>query len=200
MRCPYIDTGMNGEFMKNKTICSMILIGLLVLLAGCASRGSVQSFSRADASIAHIQAVAVLPFEGSETAPRVREFAMTQVLAQGLFDVIDKGRVDSFLAQEAIAPGTPLDAPTLRRLGQIINVQAFMLGSVEQGSDARGSAVYPEISMTLRLIDAETGVLLWQASGRGSGYSLADRLFGLAPKDHFQVTMDLLARLLATMG
>ncbi len=191
---------MNGEFMKNKTISSMILIGLLVLLAGCASRGSVESFNRADAGFAHIQAVAVLPFEGSDAAPRVREFAMTQVLAQGLFDVIDKGRVDSFLAQEAIAPGTPLDAPTLRRLGQVINVQAFMLGSVEQGSDARGSAVYPEISMTLRLIDAETGVLLWQASGRGSGYSLADRLFGLAPKDHFQVTMDLLARLLATMG
>ncbi|MBD1401100.1 hypothetical protein [Pelovirga terrestris] len=186
--------------MMKKTINAMILVALVLLLAGCASRPSVQSFSRTDASLAHIQAVAVLPFEGSDTAPRVREFAMTQVLAQGLFDVIDKGRVDSFLAQEAIAPGTPLDAPTLRRLGQIINVQAFMLGSVEQGSDARGSAVYPEISMTLRLIDAETGVLLWQASGRGSGYSLADRLFGLAPKDHFQVTMDLLARLLATMG
>ena len=190
----------NGVIMKNKTIISMIMVGLLLLLAGCASRTSVQSFNRADASIAHIQAVAVLPFEGSDRAPRVREFAMTQVLAQGLFDVVDKGRVDSFLAQEAIAPGTPLDAPTMRRLGQIINVQAFLLGSMEQSTDTRGTAVYPEISMTLRLIDAETGVLLWQASGRGSGYSLMDRLFGLAPKDHFQVTMDLLRRLLGTMG
>ena len=186
--------------MKTKAIISVFVVSVLLLLAGCASRGSVQSFNRADASIAHIQAVAVLPFEGSDSAPRVREFAITQVLAQGLFDVIDKGRVDSFLAQEALAPGTPLDAPTLRRLGQIINVQAFLLGSVEQSRDSRGSAIYPEISMTLRLIDAETGVLRWQASGRGSGYSLVDRLFGLAPRDHFQVTMDLLARLLATMG
>lgn len=185
--------------MNNKTIVGVFLIALVLLVTGCSGKGGIRSYMRENVSLAHIERIAVLPFEGSANAPRIREFTMTQVLSTGMFDVVDKGRVDSFLAQEAITPGMPLDAPTLRRLGQIVNVQAFMLGSVEQVTEARGSAQFSEITMTLRLIDAETGTLLWQASGLGSGYSLADRLFGMSPKDNFQVTMGLLRRLLSTM-
>ena len=61
------------------------------------------------------------------------------------------------------------------------------------------NAGFSEIIMTLRLIDSETGTLLWQASGRGSGYSLSDRLFGVAPKDDFSVAMDLLSELIETI-
>ena len=141
----------------------------------------------------------MLPFEGGGRAPRIRELTMTQLLATDLFDVVDKGRVDNILAQEAIAPTAPLDTFTIRRLGETLDVQAVLLGSVEQLGQSRGNAVFNEITMTMRLIETETGQLLWQASGRGSGYSLADRLFGFAPKDSFEVTMELLNKLFATM-
>jgi len=183
----------------HKKVIGLILFSMLLTLWGCGSGSVTKSFMREDASLAHIQTVAVLPFEGGGNAPRIREFAMTQVLSTGTFDVVDKGRVDNLLQQEAIAGGAPLDASTIRRLGQRLNVQAFILGSVQQVVQSRGSASFPEITMTLRLIDSETGTLLWQASGRGSGYSLSDRLFGMAPKDSFEVTMDLLRDLLATM-
>jgi hypothetical protein len=70
---------------------------------------------------------------------------------------------------------------------------------VEQTTDSRGSAVFPEIVMTLRLIDGESGLILWQASGKKSGYSAAHRLIGVAPKDSFELTMELLRELFATM-
>jgi hypothetical protein len=54
--------------------------------------------------------------------------------------------------------------------------------------------------MTLRLIDCETGLVLWQASGQASGYSVLDRLFGFAPKDSFDLTMNLLDHLFATIN
>ena len=171
----------------------------MLLVTGCASDTKIRSFLRADASLAHIETVAVLPFEGAGDAPRIREFTMTQVLATGLFDVVDKGRVDSFLAQEGIAQGVPLDAATLRRLGQIVGAQAIMLGSADVLTDSRGNAQFMEMTVTLRLIDAETSTLLWQASGMGTDYSVGDRMFGMAPKDNFEVTMDLLNRLLATI-
>jgi len=183
----------------NKKLMGIVLSGMLLFLSGCGSGSITQSFLRENASLGHIQTVAVLPFEGGGNAPRIREFTMTQVLASGLFDVVDKGRVDNLLQQEAIAEAAPLDAATIRRLGQRLKVQAFILGSVKQEVESRGSASFPEITMTLRLIDSETGTLLWQASGRGSGYSVADRLFGMAPKDSFQVTMDLLRDLFATI-
>jgi TolB-like protein len=182
-----------------KKIIGIMLSGLLLGLPGCGGSSMIKSFVRENVSLAHIQRVAVLPFEGGGNAQRIREYTMTQLLASGIFDVVDKGLVDSVLAQEAIGPGTPLDKSTMKRLGQLLNVQAFILGSVEQGTTSRGNASFAQVTMTMRLIDSETGVLLWQASGRGSGFSLADRLFGMAPKDSFQVTMGLLEDLFKTM-
>ena len=184
----------------NRTLIGIILVGTLLNVTSCGGGSMTKSFLREEVSLGHIQTVAVLPFEGDRNAPRIREFAMTQMLTSGLFDVADKGRVDFILDQEAIIrAGTPLDIATIRRLGQLLNVQAILFGSVTQETESRGNAVYPEITMTLRLIDCETGTLLWQASGRGSGYAVSDRLFGFAAKDAFQVTMDLLNNLFATI-
>ncbi len=187
-----------GRIMVKK-IYGLLLASLMLYLPGCGSGSMIEAFMRENASLAHIKTVAILPFEGGGRAPRLREFTMTQVLAAGTFDVVDKGQVDNLLMQEAIAEAAPLDAATIRRLGQRLKVQAFIIGSVEETTGSRGNAVYPEITMTLRLIDSETGTLLWQATGRGSGFSVADRLFGTAPKDSFEVTMMLLNDLFATM-
>jgi len=184
----------------HKKIIVIIVASMLLYLPGCGGgKTPTQSFTRENINLALIQTVAVMPFEGGGRAPRIREFTMTQLLATDIFDVIDKARVDVFLQQEALTPGAPIDAFTIRRLGESLDVQAVLFGSVEEYSESRGSAVFSEITMTLRLIECETGVLLWQASGRGSGYSLADRLFGFAPKDSFQVTLNLLNELFATM-
>lgn len=184
--------------MKLNLIVMTVLIGV-VFLSGCGRPNLVQSYMRENASLAYVKSVAVLPFEGSKRAPRIRELTTTQLLASGLLDVIDKGRVDSFLELEAIKPQTALDNITIKRMGESLKVNAFLLGSVEESEAVRGNSKYSEMIITLRLIDAETGLLLWQASGRGSGYSLTDRLFGFAPKDSFTVTLDLLTALFATM-
>lgn len=185
-----------------KTLSGVLLGAVVLALAGCGARPQVKAFVRPEVNLAYIRTVAVLPFEQQAgAAEQIREIAITQVLASGLFDVLDKGRVDSALVEEAIARGNPIDNPTLRRLGQRLGVQAFLLGSVDQAGEGRaGSSTYPEVTLTLRLIDAEAGTLLWQASGRGSGYSLADRLFGLRPQNSFEVTLKLLDRLLGTLG
>ena len=184
----------------NKTIIGIILAAMLLHLSGCgAGKMPIKSFTRENANVLLIQKVAVLPFEGGGRAPRIRELTMTQLLALDIFDLVDKGRIDQIFQQEAIPPTAPLDTATIQRLGETLDVEAVLLGSVEQIGQSRGSAVFTEITMTLRLIDCETGQLLWQASGRGSGYSLADRLFGFAPKDSFDVTMELLSELFATM-
>ena len=183
-----------------KKIIGIILASMILVLTGCGmGKTPTTSFIRENSNLALIQTVAVLPFEGGGRSPRIRELTMTQLLATDIFDLVDKGRVDIFLRQEAITPGAPIDLFTLRRMGESLNVQAALFGSVEQISESRGSAVFSEMTMTLRLIECETGVLLWQASGIGSGYSLADRLFGFAPKDSFQVTLELLDELFATM-
>jgi curli biogenesis system outer membrane secretion channel CsgG len=189
-----------------KKIIGLMLVLMLSALLGCSSH-LTKSFLREDVDFSYIQTLAVLPFEnlgpgGPAAAQRIREITITQVLVYGIFDVVDRGRVDSMLREEAIDIGAAaaIDPITLKRLGQRLGVQAFMMGSVEQVSDAKtGTAVYPETTITLRLVDVDSGKVLWQATGRGSGYSLLDRLFGVAPKDAFRVTVDLIGRMLNTI-
>jgi PBP1b-binding outer membrane lipoprotein LpoB len=180
-----------------KKILASILLSVFLFLTSCSGPAPLESYVRENTNISLIRIIAVLPFEGE--SGRMRELAITQLLANDIFDVVDKGLVDKFLQQEAIAPGSPLDIFTLRRLGESLGVKAVMLGSVQDVTNSRGTSSYPEITMTLRLIECETGQVLWQASGVGSGYSTADRLFGMAPRDKFQVTMDLLYDLMVTM-
>jgi hypothetical protein len=51
----------------------------------------------------------------------------------------------------------------------------------------------------MRLVDVDTAVILWQASGYGSGYCLWKRLFGLAPRDIFQVGLGTIEDMLETL-
>jgi TolB-like protein len=188
--------------MQKIVLTGWILIVTLVL-AGCSSRTVSESFVREEVDFAFVQKIAVLPFENNsddEYAPeRARDITITQVLAYGLFDTVEKGLVDSVLYEEALEPGTPLDPLTLKRLGQRLKVQAFIIGTVDlAGTGKVGPSSYPEMALTLRLIEANSGMILWQASGNYSGESTSGRLFGLKPDDQYQITIKLVRKLLRT--
>jgi TolB-like protein len=183
----------------------MMLVFVLFSLAGCSAKNNLDFFVRQEVSLDYFKTVAVLPFNNYTADPyvtlRCREILMTEMMASGLFEVVEKGQVDSRLKEEAIDWGAPLDAPLLRRLGQRLGVQGLLMGSVDDVGESRiGNSVYPELSITMRLVDTESGMIIWQASGRGSGYSVWGRLFGVGFKDSFEVTLELIRTLLASMG
>jgi len=166
----------------------------------------MESFLRADVDLAYVTKVAVVPFENNSkdqfAAERIRGLAITQILAQGLFDVVDRGLVDSALREEAIDLNkAPMDAATMKQLGQRLVVQAFLLGSIDQaGGVQRGNSSFPELSVTLRLVDSNTGMIFWQASGNRTGDSMGKRLFGFSSDDDFKIALNLLKQLLATIS
>lgn len=187
-----------------KTRLTIFLLILVFSLGACGVKTHRQSFLREDAELGYVRTVAVLPFENNSgdeyAAARARDLTITLALAMGLFDVVDKSLVDSVLREEAIDPGVPLDNPTIRRLGQRLNVQALLMGSVNNAEEGRkGNFTFPELALTFRLIDVGTSTVLWQASGYGSGYTLWGRLFGLAPRDTFQVGRATIERMLDTL-
>ena len=173
----------------------------LLNMLGCSSGKMLSaSYLRPDTSLAHIQTIAVMPFEGEGRAERIRELTITNLLASGSFEVLDKGEVDSTLVQEGIFDGNaPMDLYDIKRLGNMLNIQALLFGTVDIAWQTRGSASFTVITITFRLIDTETGTLLWQTSGKGDGYSYLDRTLGLRPKDDFVLTLELLNELFATL-
>ena len=182
----------------------LIVLFLAVAVSGCSAKGRVESFSRENIDIGFVRSMAMLPLQNNSNdeyvSERVRDITMTQILSQGIFDVIDKGVVDSLLHEEAIDPGKPLDRQALRRIGQRLNVQAVMLGTIDLAAEGRkGAVVYPELSVTLRRLEVESGLVIWQASGHENGDSVWRRLFGLATVGPFEVTLSLVNKMLATI-
>ena len=192
--------------MMRKNFISLLFLFTLWGLSGCGGSTNMESFLREEVDLTYVVKVAVVPFENISkdqyAAERLRGMVITQILAQGLFDVVDKGLVDSALREEAIdLDKGPMDAGSLKRLGQRLNVQAFLLGTIDQsGAVQRGSTSYPELSITLRLVDTNTGMIFWQASGSRSGDSMGKRLFGLGSDDEFKIALKLLRQILASIS
>ena len=185
----------------------LVFIGYITVLAmmlvSCGKKTVTESFLREDVDFSFVQRIAVLPFDNNsqdEFAPgRLRDVTITHVLSLGLFDVVEKDLIDSVLYDEAIDPGSAIDPLTLKRMGNRLNVQGFLLGTVDlAGMNRVGSTSYPELAVTLRLVEAESGMILWQASSSFSGESLSNRLFGTKGDDAFQVTVKLIRGLLRT--
>ena len=199
--------GRSGSvFRLRKVFFCMLLVLVFFGLTGCGLpfSGKSQAFVRENVDFGFVKKIAVLPVENNskdEFAPElVRDITITRILAMRLFDVIDKGLVDSVLKEEAIEPGKPIDTATIKRLGQKLNVQCLLLSTLDIAADSRqGSMSYPEISVTLRLVEVETGLVIWQAGGHQSGDSMWRRLFGLSGRDKYQVTVSLVEDLLRTI-
>lgn len=183
----------------------IILIPIVLFLSGCGSMSDMESFLREDVDISYVNTIAVVPFENNTkdtyVAERVRDIAITQILSYRIFDVVDKGLVDSSLREEAVdLSKAPMDGALMKRLGQRLNVQAFLLGTVDQAERVqRGNVSFSQLSLTLRLVDIHTGMIFWQSSGFETGDSLSKRLFGLSSDDDFNVALKLIRELLNTL-
>lgn len=188
-----------------KLFFRLLIVIFLFAAWGCAgNNASDLSYVREGVDIGYINKVAVLPFTNNTreefAAEKVRDITATQILAMGLFDVADKGVVDGTLREMGIGRDTPLDVPLVKRLGQRLGVQGIVIGTVNSmGETRQGPSSYSDVSLTLQLLDCESAQTVWRSSDSRSGYSLTDRLFGLAPMDNFQITVDLLQRMLNTV-
>jgi len=190
--------------LKIKFLKLLTGIFILLILFSCANRQKIDYFIRKEVDPSYIKRVAILRFENNSqesfAAERIRNVVITEILAMGLFDVVDKALVDMILEEEAIGEKMTLDKAALRRLAKKLGVQGLITGSVDTYEIVReGTYSYPVIAITLRLIDGATGEVIWQASGNVSGYSTIGRLFGLRPKDYTQLSFELVKRLLATL-
>jgi hypothetical protein len=152
-----------------------------------------------------VKNVAVMPFlnlaKDPIVAERVRDVLINRLLATGAVYVVPVGEVARGVArseiQNAFAP-SPEEAV---KLGGIIKVQAIVTGTVREYGEVRSGSVPANIiSVSLQMIETQTGKVVWTASSTRGGVTIWDRLFGGGGKPMNTVTEkavnDLIYRLL----
>ncbi len=187
--------------MRRLALVAFILLNSM--LGGCSGKFTDDVFVRQDVDFDSITRVAVLPFQNNTTDnfahQRIRNVAITQLLASGMADVVDRGIVDSVLYEEVIDPTLPIDLINMKRLGQRLNVQAFLLGSVDMVAGKGSGTSYPQLALTLRLVETQSASILWQNSGHWTSESFTGKIFGIAPTDSYHVNIELLNKMMRSL-
>ncbi len=192
----------------NKFKFYFLIILLTIVFSSCFWKKNYvkKTFVRENIDISYIKKVAVLPFENhskQENAGEiVRDIVTTDILSKKLFDIVGKSIVNAVIADEVGPEENELgyEKEVLKRIAKRLKVNGLILGAVDSYEDKRdGSYSYPVITLTIRLIDGKTGIVLWQTSGTQTGYSLKNRLFGIKSKDINELTFELVDRLLNTL-
>jgi hypothetical protein len=182
-----------------------MIFGALCLVPACASTESTGSlYIHPNADWSNYKRVAVLPLENLTNeryaAERVREVLNVELNAQGLFEALELGEVNRSLRTQGIVVLTEIGPEQAQALGKELGVQALMLGSVME-FDARrtGTVSLPDIALSLRMIDVETGLPIWAITDARAGAKLSTRLFGIGEESQTEATVRLVRDVLSTL-
>jgi len=175
----------------------------LLLLIACA--GSRSTYIDPNMDFGAVKNVAVMPFvslaKDPVVAERVRDVFINRLLATGAVYVVPVGEVARGATRgEMQNPSSPSPEEAVK-LGGIIKVQAIITGAVREYGEVRsGTTSANIISLSVQMIETQTGKVVWTDSSTRGGISIWDRLFGGGGKPMNKVTEkavnDLIYRLL----
>jgi TolB-like protein len=132
-------------------------------------------YVRKDYDGSKIRKVAVFSFHNQTRAPDASKIVtaafMAGVVEMRKFQVEFPGNVRSFLVRERIIVRTGIDLETVSVMGKRLGVDAVILGVVEEyvGTPEATGAVVPVVSISSRMVDTQTGRILWMAQHRRTG-------------------------------
>jgi len=130
-----------------------------------------------------IQTIAVMPFANlsreSIAAERVRDVFMNTLLATGGIYVVPPGEVARGIGRAEIQNPVAPSPEEVVKLGSMIKVQAVITGVLREYGEIRsGTTINNTISLSLQMIETQTGKVVWTASSTKGQITIWNRLFG----------------------
>ena len=167
---------------KTKTCLGMLLL-LFFVVVGCAARSSKVVFRDPNMDFGSLQAVAVMPFTNltreTVAGERVRDVFMTMLQATGGVYVIPPGEVGRGITRVALErPASPTPEEVIK-FAKVVSADAVFTGTVNEYGEVRsGTSTANVVSVSLQMMEAQTGKVVWSASSLKGGVTTSDRLFG----------------------
>jgi hypothetical protein len=158
----------------------MILVAIL-LSASCAS--TPDKFHDQTMDFAAVRSVAVMPFTNLTSdklaGERVRDVFITALLSTESMYVLPTGEVARGASRAGIADPTSPTPEEAKKMGDLLKVNAVITGVVREYGEARsGTASSNIVSLSMAMMEVDTGKVVWTASSTKGGISVWDRLFG----------------------
>jgi hypothetical protein len=169
--------------MKSTPGFTAFVLVLLALGASVCTAQVTDVYRDPNMDFGSIQTVAVTPFTNlardQVVADRVRDVFIGRLLSTGAVYVLPVGEVARGIVKlELQNPSSPTPEDVVK-LGALLKADAVITGVVREYGEVRsGSSTANIISMSIQLIEAGTGKVVWSASSTKGGISFWNRLFG----------------------
>lgn len=156
----------------------------LAVVAGCAStRGTQVTYHDSNMDFGSLQNVAVMPFANLTTntnaADRVRDVFMTMLQAAGAVYVLPPGEVGRGISRTSLSNPLVPTPEEVVAFSKNVKVDAVITGAVREYGEVRsGTSTSNIISVSVRMMEGQTGKVVWSASSTQGGITTIDRLFG----------------------
>lgn len=186
--------------MRRTTLITAL--AALVAVMGCAK--PPQHFVNPKYDFGNVKKVAVLPLENltgdTQAGERVRKAVVAELLAAGVVDVVEPGQVNLTLNRAGIQSLTTMSVDDLKKVGAELGAQLLFLGSTDVYDRVNfGGGTFPEVTINLRAVDAQTGTIVWSAMTTAGGVSLTGRLFGVGADTMTEATQKSVRAALTTL-
>lgn len=188
--------------MRRLEALGMTLGISLSLLAGCAVRRPSEVTYRDPAmDFSLVRSMAVLPFENltpvTTAGERVRDVFSTMMQATGSAYVLPPGEVSRGIDRGSLARATEPTPEEAVNLGKLLSVDVLVCGAVREYGEVRsGSTQANVVSVSVRMMETQTGKIVWSASSTKGGVGAGDRLFGGGGRPMDDVTSEAVRDLL----
>ncbi|WP_041245386.1 GNA1162 family protein [Geotalea uraniireducens] len=164
-----------------RIVSTVVLAVIYVATIGCATPAEI--FRDPNMDFGSIRSVAVLPFANltrdNQAADRVRDVFSHMLLATGAIYVVPAGEVVRGISRVGIANPAAPSPEDITKLAGIIKVDAVVTGVVREYGEVRsGSSGANIISLSLQMIETQTGRIVWTASATKGGIGMSERLLG----------------------
>lgn len=164
-----------------RNLLAAFVVCLLALHASACAVRDVYKDTTMDFGL--IQTVAVMPFVNLTKEPaaadRVRDVFMTMLLARSGLYVLPPGEISRGIMKTGIAnPGAPSSEDAVK-LGSVVKADVIVTGVVREYGELRSATTLANaVSMSVEMVETQTGRVIWAASSTRGGVGVLDRMFG----------------------
>lgn len=149
--------------------------------------------------------VAIVDFENKTAYGKRRlgtaasDILITELGKTGKFILVERGKIKKLLEEQNFQASGHVDSNTIVKVGKILGVNAIITGSISQfgvkkgGSDyliVQSKQIIAQASVDIRVVDVETGQILYTDSGKGMARQKTGKFLGLGTKAKYDETLE----------
>jgi curli biogenesis system outer membrane secretion channel CsgG len=204
------------ENILKMTLKKTVFVSLagIFILGSCAPRTTVQRKQVMSVDVTEKvksemtgprRRVGVIDFENKTAYGQRRlgnsasDILVTELVKSGKFVVVEREKMEKLLEEQKLGATGMLDAATAAKIGKILGLNAIVTGAVSQFGVKTGGSEYllaqskrhtAECTVDVRVIDVETGQILYADSGRGKATSATGSILGLGTSGGYDETLE----------